>query len=574
MECYLDEDGTPVPDIHAFPGVPQPHPDPAFGDYNIFGIRDDVCFDRFGRYGPYGLGYDEDEGGTGQGMDTERAGAEAVWAATGKIDYSKVDWGAAQERCASRNAQRFIDVPENDAKSTPPSGSDGNDHTHNGLGKIERKAVLVRTYMGYRWTPHAILNFRAMISELSLKSGGEYTVHFLLHVKDSNLPIWADHRVVQDILDDHVPREFHSICTLWSEDQMRLYYPGEFGATFRTPSSKPIHGVYRSAHMPMQIFALHHPEYAHIWNWELDMRYTGSYYEFFDRIGSWARDQPRQLIWERSAKYYIPGLHGSWEQFSELVANETAASGREPVMGPVRFPGFEPLLEESSDDAKPVLPPSCDEGQPPEHCGVGEEADIITLNPLFDTENSGWVFSQDVTGYDMRLPIPPRRCAIITASRLSRRLLLAMHEETWRNRHSMFSEMFPPTMALHHGLKGVYAPHPVFLDRGWELEAIERAFNGGRDGTSGGPGSPFDIRNEHNHKGTTWYFHAEFSGLLWRRWLGYPQMDGRGEDGGRAGEGTLRGGREEEESERSTGRMCLRSMLLHPIKFDNPAEKE
>ncbi|KAL2758168.1 hypothetical protein ACRALDRAFT_1074874 [Sodiomyces alcalophilus JCM 7366] len=572
VECYLDEGATPVPDIHAFPGVPQPHPDPAFGDYKIFGMRDDVCFDRFGRYGPYGLGYGRHEGGTGQGMDTEHAGAEAVWANTGKIDYSRVDWGGAQQRCVSRNAQRFVDMAGDDRES-PLSGSDRDYGDQNGIRKIERQAVLVRTYVGYRWTPHAVLNFRAMISELSLKSGGEYTVHFLLHVKDRNAPIWADRSVVQRILAENVPPEFHSICTLWSEDQMRLYYRGDFGKTFHTPSSHPIHGVYRSAHMPMQVFALHHPEYSHIWNWELDMRHTGSYYELFDRIGSWARDQPRRLLWERSAKYYIPGLHGSWEEFSELVANETAASGRPPIMGPVRFPGRKPLMSERSAHGRRVLPPSCDEGQPPEGCGVGEEADIITLNPLFDTENSGWVFSQDVTGYDTRLRLPPRRCAIITASRLSRRLLLAMHEETWRHRHSMFSEMFPPTMALHHGFKGAYAPHPVFLDRGWDLEAVERAFNGGRDGTSGGPGSPFDLRNEHNHKGTSWYYHAEFSGLLWRRWLGYPQMDGRGDDGGRAGEGVLRGGRQEEESAMSTGRMCLRSMLLHPIKFDNPAEK-
>ncbi|ROT41208.1 hypothetical protein SODALDRAFT_322393 [Sodiomyces alkalinus F11] len=566
VECHLDEHGTPVPDIHAFPGVPQPHPDPALGDHKILGIRNDVCFDRFGRYGPYGLGYGTEEGGTGQGMDTEHTGAEAVWADTGKIDYRRVDWGGAQERCVARNAQRFVDTTDTD-------GGNGKED-QNGIRKIEqRQAVIVRTYVGYRWTPHAILNLRAIISELSLKTGGEYSVHFLLHVKDRNAPIWADRSVVQRILDENVPQEFHSLCTVWSEDQMRLYYPGDFGETFRTPSSQPVHGVYRSAHMPMQVFALQHPEYAHIWNWELDMRYTGSFYELFDRIRSWARDQPRRLLWERSAKYYIPALHGSWEQFSDLVANETEASGRPPIMGPVDFPGRKPLFSETPAHRKSVVPPSCDDDQPPETCGVGEEADIITFNPLFDAESSGWVFSEDVTGYDTHLRIPPRRCAIITASRLSRRLLLAMHEETWRHHHSMFTEMFPATMALHHGLKGVYAPHPVFLDRGWDLGAIERSFNGGRDGSSGGPGSPFDIRNEHNHKGATWYFNAEFSGLLWRRWLGYAQMDGRGDDGGRAGEGELRGGQREEESELSSGRMCLRSMLLHPIKYDNPADK-
>lgn len=565
-ECFLDDYDTPVPDLYAFRGVPQSQPDPAIGDYNLLGIRDDVCFDRFGRYGPYGFGYDASAGGTGEGMDTEQTGASHVWAKTGKIDYTNVDWGDAQESCSARNAHRFLGADDEGVM-------DDENENQTGVKKLERHAVLVRTYVGFRWTQHILLNFRAMISELNLKSGGEYTVHFLLHVKDLDAPIWADPRVVQDILDANVPPEFHSLCTLWSEAQMRLYYPGVFTEPFENPSGHDIHGVYRSAHMPMQVFALQHPEYHHFWNWELDMRYTGSYYEFFDRIGKWARDQSRDHIWERASKYYIPALHGSWDNFTTLVEEETLASGRKPVMGPVLFPGRQSIYAEKTPSGRDVLPKSCGKDKDPALCGVGEEADIITLNPLFDTEDSGWVFSKDITGYNTHLKIPPRRCAIVTASRLSRRLILAMHEETWRHHHSAFSEMFPPTMALHHGLKGVYAPHPLFLDRGWDYEHIEAAFNGGRDGTSGGPGSPFDLRNEHNHKGTTWYYNSEFAGLLWRRWLGYAQMDGRGDDGGRAGQGTLRGGKSEEESDLSSGRMCLRSMLLHPIKFENPDER-
>ncbi len=139
-------------------------------------------------------------------------------------------------------------------------------------------------------------------------------------------------------------------------------------------------------------------------------------------------------------------------------------------------------------------------------------------------------------------------------------------------RHAMFSEMFPATMALHHGLKAVYAPHPVYLDREWDLDIVDLSFNSGRDASTSGHGSPFDYENEHNHKGSSWYFNSEFSGLLWRRWLGYAQMDGRGADGGRGGQGTLRGGKAEEERQDGTGRMCLRSMLVHPIKWEHPDE--
>jgi hypothetical protein len=36
----------------------------------------------------------------------------------------------------------------------------------------------------------------------------------------------------------------------------------------------------------------------------------------------------------------------------------------------------------------------------------------------------------------------------------------------------------------------------------------------------------------------------------------------------------LRGGKAEEERKDGTGRMCLRSMLVHPIKWEHPSELE
>ncbi|KAI1112173.1 hypothetical protein F5Y14DRAFT_463771 [Nemania sp. NC0429] len=558
--CYIDRDrAVPVPDLYAYGGLVQGQPRAAIGSHEALGLRDDICFDRFGRYGPYGLGYSLDRGGVSESLDIESEGSETVWEQSGQINWNDVDWAEAQARCFISNEDRFF------------TGNQSQDAelTSTGRKKIHRTAIVVRTYVGFKWTAHAILNFRAMISELSLQSGGEYDVHFLLHVRDNSAPIWADTGTAQKIIESHVPAEFHGLCTLWSEAQMRLYYPGDFGDTYENPSNGDIHGVYRSAHMPLQHFAMTHPEYEHFWNWEMDMRWTGSYYELFDRLSKWGAKQSRVGAWERSAKYYIPGLHGTWENFTELVDAEMRASNKRPLIGPVNFAGKVTLSQ-----GEDFMPASCASGSELSQCGVGEEADLITLNPLFDANESGWVFAGDVTGYQTALPKPPRRCAIVTASRLSRRLLSVMHEETWRLHHSMFAEMFPPTMAFHHGLKAVFAPHPVFLDRDWPQVEIEKAFNGGEDHTSSGHGSPFDLNNEHNHKGTSWYYNSEFAGLLWRRWLGYAQMDGRGDNGGRAGEGVSRGGREEEQDSANSGRLCLRSMLVHPIKWEDPAEKE
>ncbi|KAM3476966.1 hypothetical protein MY8738_006660 [Beauveria namnaoensis] len=556
--CYLDkEDKIPAPTLYAYNGVSRHTPDPAIGSYSMFGMRDDVCFDRFGRYGPYGLGYRLAKGGTSVGMNTESSGGETVWEKSGQIDYTSMDWGDAQERCSKRHWNRYRQIDPNTDELEPPNDS-----------KKGQQAIVIRLYTGFKWTYLAVLNFRALITEVSLKSGGEYTVHFLMHVRDDDAPIWSDDVTVQRILDTNVPPEFHNMVTLWSEAQMRLFYPGKFSAPFQNPSGADIHGVYRSAHLPLQVFSLQHQEYEHIWNWEMDMRFLGNYYELFDRLGKWADKQPRARLWERSARYYIPALHGDWDNFTETVERQTTEAGRQLIFGPLQFHGKRPLRHEQRGES--VLPASCAVGKDASECGVGEPADLITLNPLFDADNSGWVFAYDTTGYPSN---PPRRCAIITASRLSRRLLGAMHEELWRHHHSMFSEMFPPSVALHHGFKAAYAPHPLYVDRAWSPFALDKAFNGGQDHSTSGPGSPFDVSNEHNHKGMSWYYNSEFSGLLWRRWLGYPQLDGRGRNGGEGNRGTMRGGQEEESMEGSTGRMCLRSMLLHPIKFEDPDER-
>ncbi|KAL2268710.1 hypothetical protein VTJ83DRAFT_3556 [Remersonia thermophila] len=575
--CYLDANKTiPIPDIYAYNGIPQGQPNPFMGSHKVLGLRDDVCFDRFGRYGPYGLGYSFDEGGLEVGMDTESAGSEVVWERTGKINYAGIDWGEVQNRCYEANKQRFVEVaaptglfPAMKTKTVVQPREESAPETKK---KMPRTAVVVRAYTGFPWSAHLILNLRALISELALRSGAEYDVHFLLHVRDDSEPILADPRTVQRILDENIPPEFHGLCTVWSEEQMRVVYPGGFKRVFSNPARKDIYGVYRSAHFALQYFAFNHPEYDFFWNWEMDMRFVGNYYELFDRLGRWARNQSRVGLWERSSKYYIPQLHGDWDNFTAVVERDVRASGRPFVLGPQNFAGREPLLLEQ--EGQSFMPPSCAGGANDTSCGVGEDADLITFNPLFDPEGSGWFFESDMAGYDTSLPKPPRRCSIITAGRFSRRMLMAMHEEVWRLHHTAFTEMFPATVALHRGLKAVFAPHPVSIDRDWDLAVVEKTFNGGRDHTTSGRGSVFNSRNEHNHKGTSWYYHSEFSGLLWRRWLGYAEWDGRGPNGGKAGEGTLRGGREEEEMPGSTGRMCLRSLLVHPIKWEHPSELE
>jgi len=608
--CSLDADGKVyVPDLHIHRGLPKGFPSPVMGSHDLLGLDNDICFDRYGRLGPYGFGYSKKYGGSGAGIEGEgrEEAMAAVWGTNIEIDYRKVRWADAQERCLDKNRFRYKqhqknrnhffqnmgvggpnteahedsqalarlepaptntpqpligkrDSPKKDAQVAPPEHSSDKK-------LLPRTAVVVRTWHDYQYDDEDLFYLRALINELSLQSGGEYTVHFLIHVKDDNLQIWSDDDTYQRVLDNALPEEFRGMGTLWSERQMSLIYGGVAESNYR---DLPVYGAYRSTYMPVQYFAHMHPEYDFFWHWEMDIRYTGHFYHFFDRVSSWASRQPRKGLWERNSRFYVPMEHGKWEDFSQMVRVQTehgtahksnmySKMGNDPknpqeaedrpeapIWGPMPPSGEGNVIENEHDP----IPPT-EYAKDDYQWGVGEEADFITFNPLFDPDGTNWILNNDVTGYNTNEKYPPRRTAIITASRLSRRLLETMHRETALFRHTMFSEMWPGSCALHHGLKAVYAPHPVYIDRRWPTSYLAAIFNNGRNGAAGGSRtSVFSDERQHNFLGTTWYYHAGFSANLWKRWLGFKVDNDGGEEEEKAGE----------------GRMCLPGMLLHPVK--------
>ena len=607
QECYLnEEDKLKVPGVHAYEGVPQGMPNPATGSYEELGIWNTVCFDRFGRLGPYGLGYSTKKGGIGASLDGEREGADNVWQGSTPIDYSKIHWAGVQQKCLAKNKHRFEPVkpvaessiflrPHGIGDDTQRREEATFDSSKNEtlipraapyrkvnpfrpkmrptasigpatLKYIPRAVILIRTWHNFVYTEEDILYIRSLIAELALLSGGEYTIHFLIHVKDDNLQIWADQATYDRVLEEALPAEFHGMGSLWSERQMGLIYGGVQESFYR---DLPVHGAYRSSFMCVQWYAHTHPEYDFFWNWEMDARYTGHWYQLFSKITQWAKDQPRKELWERNARFYVPAEHGSWEDFKQMVRIQTqqgTATTNNLWAGIKKIPGANGLNAK----AKPLIDPSVwgplapkdvleneDDPKPPRSYeedryvwGVDEEADLITLNPIFDPEGTSWTLAEDFTGYNTDKGLPPRRAAIVTASRLSRRLLDTMHREVSLKRHTMFSEMWPATCALHHGLKAVYVPHPVYIDRNWPTQYLASVFNGGKNGAAGAARTSVFGDREHNFRGTTWYYNAGFSPNLWRRWLGYRVDQVGGEQDEVAGE----------------GRMCLPQMLLHPIK--------
>ncbi|KAA8633718.1 hypothetical protein SMACR_06541 [Sordaria macrospora] len=548
----LGPTGKEVEDIQVFKGHPAKFPQPGFGSYELLGIDKNLCFERETRLGPYGVAPVEDKNGQ-------------------PVDWDNVDWGELQLQCLDKNKGRF--ATEYPSKSFSDSDSGFHvvterEHKADGAADVIAKnakrwwdpvkqygsptnmtgrtdatvtepksAVLLRSYTGKKYTENDKQVIRSMVTELSLRTGGQYQVFLFVHVKEDR-DIWSDDEVYEEILDTAVPVEFRGMTVLWDEASMKLVYP---------KLSKEAIRVHNAQFLSVQVFMQKFREFDYVWNWEVDSRLTGHHYDFLAKLEDFSRKQPRKGLWERNGQFYIPSYHGDYNtEFRKTVED---AAGQDSVWGAPKLPVVNPI------GTKPLVStPELDRYE----WGVGEEADLITLSPMFNPIDSNWVLRDQVWGYPSDAfsgKDLPRRATIITQARLSRKLVDVMHAENLKGNH-VGSEMVAPTTALIHGLKAVYAPMPVFFDRPWNGTQLARWFNGGPRGQSGGLGSAMGWGREGRFQGATWYFRAVPPPRLYHNWMGY-------EDTGIGGA----------EWERSHGRPCLPAMFLHPLKDVRPTPK-
>ncbi len=612
QECFVDEDNkVRVPPIRYFDGRPNGFPEHALGSYELLDLPEDICFERYGRYAPYGFGYSVTTGGLGIGEHGEQEGRESTWEKVPRVEWKKVNWAETQRRCYQANMNRYKPLPRRqpspkgfyiddgldatllarDATVAEPLASVSNVTAKDKVGagkkpmggELPRTAVVIRCWDEFLWREEDVMNLRSLISELSLASGGRYDVHLLVQVKnDAAHPVWADAETYQRRIQEAIPVEFHGLVTLWTETQMLALYQGIYDLFARGPDL-PVHGVYRGLQMAMQYFAYQHPEYEYFWQWEMDIRYTGHYYDFFTKIESWAKQQPRKGLWERNARFYFPSVHGTWEDFKQMarVQSEMGATSADNIWNGV--PGSDKKKPQPRGGEKPIWGPERpadpkdwfepERDPEPETSyekdryvwGVGEEAEYIAFNPIYDPEGTTWGLADDITGYNTTAGRVPRRAQIITASRMSRRLLLTMHRETAFRKHHAFPEMWPATAALQHGYKAVFAPHPLYVDREWPTALFAQTLNNGRNGASGGARTSVFGDREHNLRGLTWFYNSGFAPNLYRRWLGLKVNNDGGEEFERV-EDPTRDGSSVSQMRGGEGRMCLPPMLLHPVK--------
>lgn len=542
--------GRELKDIQVFKGRPEKFPEPSFGSYDLFGIDPNLCYERDTRLGQYGLQLQYESPGK-------------------RLDWTKVGWGDLQKACLNKNKARFEKTLKpgdgnryDAAMSASGSGATADElrrqrqaavlkerrtsdafrteSTNLTLPKVrpenaaeDRTAILLRSYTGRQYTDNEKQAIRALITEMSLRTGGEYQVYLLVQVKDQleDLALW-DPETYKYILKTQVPPEFHDMAILWGSYQVQEMYP------LLDPQDAAT--VHNAQWLSVQKFMQEHPEFDYVWNWEMDSRVMGQHYDMLTKFEAFAKKQPRKGLWERNERFYIPGLHGDYDtNFRRLVEK---ASGKNTIWGPPELPFIKPVGPKP-----PVSSPSKDNYQ----WGVGEEADLITLSPMFDPVDSNWILRDQVWQYNDTTHNStelPRRATIVTQSRLSRRLVEAMHQENKKGNH-VGSEMAADTVALLHGLKAVYAPMPLFMDRPFPPESLQKWFNPGPGGVSGGPGSAMGWGLEHRFQGISWYYRSVPPQRMYNNWLGYADTG----IGGKPWENL-------------NGRPCLQAMLLHPIK--------
>ncbi|KAJ6179581.1 hypothetical protein N7519_010042 [Penicillium mononematosum] len=485
---------------------------PIFGSYEAWNLDRSVCADRYSRYAAYGYA-DEGE----------------------KVQWQDVNWATLQQDCLQRNADRYQPSKIGEKTRTLHKEHDKETDEHRWSGeKTEtdrnktsaffkpRTAVVLRTWLGMEYTEDDLYYVRSIIMELSLLSGAEYEVIILVDTKDVEVPHPAD-KAGLDSLKSSLPRELQDLAVFFNSEILKDWYP-----------KIDIHEAILQYFQPMQIFSRVNPQYDFFWQFEMDSRYTGHFYNFLQQAAEFAKQQPRKNLWERNSYFYIPAVHGSWDNFIDQV--DQSMTNLDSIWGPQPAKGIEvgneapePLRSDLDDDSWTW--------------GVGEEADVITWLPQFDPRHTDWPFRTRVYNFRQKQRTP-RRASVVAMSRVSARLLRLMHADKTEKGLGLASEMSPTSWALYYGLKAVQVPQPIYHAHDTNPVELNLRANSGKPGKISAGWDSIWSWNRHNDilMKMSYMFGSEFPEKIYRAWLGY------------------------DDSEKDGHRLCLPPMFLHPVK--------
>jgi hypothetical protein len=430
-----------------------------------------------------------------------------------RVDWSTVAWAQLQNQCLSSNRNRFVGPEQvtTNKRFTLRTNFDGADLKAR-EGATQRTAIVLRAWEGYNYTAIDRYHIRSLIVEAGLQLNADYAVFLLTDVKDKNgtRQIFHDSKRYDQALDDLVPLEFRDIAVLFDLELLESWYP-------RIAE----HSAFFQVYQPLQLFAQLFPHFDHYWQLEMDAKLTGDAGTWLQAVSEFARKQPRKQSVERSSYFYMPQIHGSYEEFTSAVNDSLRGRG---IWGPVSIP----------DIPNPIgpLPPVDDPVLDDFHWGVGEHADLILTNALADVMTAKfWPFKGWVHGFELGPEQTPRWYSPVAMGRYSWNLLNAMHHAQAHQGLALSSEAMAISFALYHGLKVAFPPHPWYhrpqADREVGVEELSQLFNGGtpvqnaelNNGLAFGramydPNGVYRLFN-----GGTWWWVPGYPGRSFKKWM-------------------------------------------------------
>ncbi|KAJ5156838.1 Protein of unknown function DUF3405 [Penicillium capsulatum] len=484
-----------------------------------------MCTNRVSRYSPYGYV---------DAMAHNRTDDTVGSKSASHVQWEKVNWASLQRDCLQRNGPRFHTIEPREKKIwTLDKRLDRPDESkteETNPKALPRTAVILRSWLNMKYKENDLHHIRAMIMEMSLASGGEYEVVLLVDCHDEKLPDPHNQAAIDQFKEQHLPQELREIAVFFNKKMLRSWYP-----------DIDEHEAIVQYYQPTQIYSRLHPQYDYIWQFEMDSRYTGHYYSLVHQATEFAKQQPRKHLWERNSYFYMPAVHGSWENFTEKVDRDMV--GLKSVWGAVPT---ESILVEGEAPIPPVRTPAEDHYE----WGVGEEADLITWLPHFDPTDTDWPFKDKVYNFPEGRNIP-RRSAVVAMSRVSKKLLRVMHDDKVRGGYGLASEMSCVSWALFYGLKAVQIPLPVYHEHDWDPQELNRRANAGKPGRINAEMDSlwsWEL-NDDIIFGSNFNFNSDFSGKLFRAWMGLDSAA---------------------EWEEENPRLCFPPILFHPVKDLSP----
>ncbi len=516
------------------------------GDYETVGLSQ-TWMTAADRYGPYG--WEDDK----PGYDRTR------------VAWDAVDWSALQNQCLSRNAARLqqpapmlpfeqrFRMRRPDEKVPAPSPEDPQAGAEAG---VPRTAIVFRAWEGYNFTSEDLVNLRATITETSLRLGGEYTVHLLVDVKNTSRAIFASEANYQRAITELVPPEFWGIAVLFDETLLASWYPRvkEHSTTYQIMQ-------------PLQLFGAFYPEFAHVWQLELDLRFTGHAGRYLNALASFARAQPRKQAAERSTWFYMPAFHGAYTTLLATI-NATLAGGG-GIAWPSSPANSTSTSTPSSSSPTPLvphlgpLPPSPDPHDDNFTWGIHHEADLIALTPCaYLPTLTDWAWRLWNRGFP-RSAQPKGWMCQPAMGRASRLLLAAVHHAQAERGLAMHSESTLSSWAVWAGLKLVVPPAPVFMDprrAGGEMEVL---YNGAGEREGGmAAGEAMRIMTLHHDvlQSVSLWWSSRFPDRIYDAWLGRKE-----EKGGEVPYVMWKG---------EDGKVWAPNMMLHPVKTNRNVPEE